>query len=138
MIRRTAKRIKNFFVFLAGNSASFWVQLGLTFLFTEYLNLYYIFSYALALILVTAGLFFYNEYLTFHKKLRKWFLSLVKFVLLTVGIYIPNIIIVYFLTNWINHILYFVYNYLIIIALVSIPYSLLYFFLSEKLFKSSP
>ena len=70
-MKKIIKEIKRFVVFTIGNSLSFWFQLLLTFILTELLNLFYIGSYIISLILATIALFFYNEYITFKRKDKK-------------------------------------------------------------------
>lgn len=135
---KTIKEIIRFFIFTIGNSLSFWLQLLLTFLLTELLHLFYIFSYTISLVLATIGLFFYNKYITFKKKDKHLILSLIKFTFLTLAIYIPNIILVYFITYLLNKFITFKENYLIAIIIVSIPYAFIYYLLSKKwIFKPS-
>lgn len=132
------KGVLRFVVFSVGNSISFWLQLGLTFIFTELFNIYYILSYIISLTLATIGLFFYNEFITFKKKDKHLILSLIKFTFLTIAIYIPNIILVYFVTDLLNKFITFEENYLISIILISIPYAFIYYLLSKKwIFKPS-
>ena len=133
------KEIKKFLIFLIGNNLAFWLQLILILIITEFLNLFYIWSYLISLVLVTILLSFYNEYITFKRRRENLIKRLVKFTLLTIGIYMPNIIIVYFVTNLLNKQMVFEYNYLLAIVMVSVPYAIGYYFLCKKwIFKNPP
>ncbi len=133
------KEIKKFLIFAIGNNLAFWLQLILILLLTEFLNLFYIWSYLISLILVTILLSFYNEYITFKRRKKNLIKNLIKFTAVTIGIYIPNIIIVYFVTNFLNSLIIFEYNYFLAIIVVSIPYAIGYYFLCRKwIFKTPP
>lgn len=132
------KEIKRFLKFSAGNFLSFWLQLGLTFIFTESLHIFYILSNVISLTLAVIAFFFYNKFIIFKKKDKHLILNLVRFTFLTIAIYIPKIILVYFITNLLNKSITFELNYLIAIILTSIPYAFIYYILAKKwIFKLS-
>ena len=74
-----------FFKYGLGGAINYGLKLGLTFLLTEVLALYYLFSYAITLVVVILYSFLYNMFITFNKtadKLRtfvKYVISLVIF-----------------------------------------------------------
>ena len=74
-----------FFKYGFGGAINCGLKLGLTFLLTEVLALYYLFSYAITLVVVILYGFLYNMFITFNKtaeKLRtfvKYIISLVIF-----------------------------------------------------------
>ena len=64
-----------FFKYGLGGAINYGLKLGLTFLFTDILTLYYLLSYAITLIVVILYSFLYNMFITFNKttdKLRKF------------------------------------------------------------------
>lgn len=132
------KEIKKFIIFTIGNNLSFWLQLLLTIIFTELFKIFYIISYSISLILSTLALFFYNKYITFKADSKNLIINAIKFTSLTIAIYIPNIISVYLITNLLDKLIKFNYNYLISITLVAIPYAIIYYLSCKKwIFKPS-
>lgn len=129
---RIYKIFKQFWMFTLGSNLSFWFQLLLTFIFTEVFRLWYMWSYAFALILATIVLFFFQQFITFHQGNRKLIKRLIKFTSVTVGLYIPNWFLVLIITNWLNRNYVFQYNYLVGILIASIPYAIIYFIISRK------
>jgi putative flippase GtrA len=74
-----------FFKYGLGGAINYGLKIGLTFLFTEVLTLYYLLSYAITLIVVILYSFLYNMFITYNKtadKLRtfvKYIIALVVF-----------------------------------------------------------
>lgn len=126
------KLLKQFLLFNLGNNLQFWAQLSLTFILTEVIKLWYMVSYGVALSITTIGLFFFQQFITFHQKPRELIKKLIRFTLITLGIYIPNWFLVLFITDWLNKNIMFKYNYILSIGITAIPYTLVYYLVCKE------
>lgn len=129
---RIYKILRQFWLFTLGSNLSFWFQLFLTFILTEVLKLWYMWSYAIALIFATLVLFFFQQFITFHQGNRKIIKRGAKFTATTIALYIPNWFLVLIVTNWLNRNYIFQYNYILGIGTVAIPYAIIYYAICRK------
>lgn len=108
--------------FIIGGGLSLILNLLVTFTLTEYLNLWHMLSFAIALGIEIVFLFAYHSLVTFRKKGH--IISFIIIILLISGL---NWMTVYFLTE-IFHILY-----LIAIVIAALGISVINYFLNKKL-----
>lgn len=129
---RIYKIFRQFWLFTLGSNLSFWFQLLLTFIFTEVFLLWYMWSYAIALVLATIALFVFQQFITFSKRTDHMLKRFIKFMVITIGAYTPNWFFVLIVTNWLNRNYVFQYNYLVGIFIVAIPYAIIYYVICRK------
>lgn len=108
--------------FLAGGGLSLLLNLGLTYVLTEYFQLWYMLSFAIALACEVLFLFVYHSYVTFRKNGKFWTFAAV--ILFISGL---NWLVVYLLTELLT------VPYLIAIVLAAGVISVLNYGLNKKL-----
>lgn len=108
--------------FLFGGGLSLLLNLGITYIFTEFLHLWHMLSFAIALLCEILFLFVYHSSVTFRKNGKFWTFTAV--ILFISGL---NWLFVYFLTEILS------LQYLIAIVLAAGVISLLNYVINKKL-----
>jgi putative flippase GtrA len=123
--------------FLFGGWLTTLIELIITFTITELFGVWFIYSYACASISASFFSFFYHRHVTFNMIIRKR--TILKYWIILAIILSLTITILYFVSGFVdNYILMhnlstlplIKYHYLLLIVLVSIPISILNFFLN--------
>ena len=131
--------IVSYLTYAIGGAVISLMELLLTIILTEFYNMWYIYSYIIALFTGSLVLFFYHRHITFqsHNAPKRRY---PKFLLFLGSVYVINITALYLLSRIAEYLIgsfnlthpFFHYHYVVLIIIIAIPSSLLGFYLNKK------
>jgi dolichol-phosphate mannosyltransferase len=100
-MKKYKENIKQFLIFALGGGVNFVLNTVVTYLLTDVLGIYYLYSYIIVQIIIIVYGYLYNSYVTF-RQVKPSKLALAKFIFLLPVFAVINVMLVKILTDWLG------------------------------------
>lgn len=116
-MKKYKENIKQFLIFALGGGVNFVLNTVATYLLTDILGMYYLYSYVIVQIIIIVYGYLYNSYVTF-RLIKPSKLALVKFIFLLPIFAVINVMLVKIMTDWLG--IYYVWSIILTIFITII------------------